>query len=243
MLNMVDNYIFLSFVSTCAFAFAQLIAASCRQISFISHGKFLSFGGGTAISYVFIDLLPKLSESNSRVTQVLKGTIPYLEHHVYIMALMGFILFFIVDRIQRSSNENTQTFLLSLFSYAFFNFLIGYAVADPNNPEVQPLGLFTIALALHYFTNDYTLTEAHGEQYQKFGKWILIVSLFFGWMTGLLMTLSATAIALVSAFIGGGVIMNVTRHELPQENPNNLSSFLLGATLYTVIILMRPNSV
>lgn len=223
------------------FALVHLLAPKCKKFSFITPGKFLSFGGGIAISYVFIDLLPKLSDSDILVTQALKGAIPYFEHHVYIMALMGFILFFIVDRIQKPPSENTRTFLLSLGSYALFNFLIGYAVADPNNPEVQPLGLFTIALALHYFTNDYTLTEAHGQQYQKFGKWILIASLFLGWMIGLWMKLSVTAIALVSAFIGGGVIMNVTRHELPQENPNNLKAFLVGAFLYAVIILIKSN--
>jgi hypothetical protein len=31
--------------------------------------------------------------------------------------------------------------------------------------------------------------------------------------------------------------MNVTRHELPKENPNSLGAFLLSSALYTVILL------
>jgi hypothetical protein len=71
----------------------------------------------------------------------------------------------------------------------------------------------------------------------RIGKWILILSLFAGWLTGSWFELSASGVALVTAFIGGGVIMNVTRHELPSENPNSLSAFLVAAGVYSFILL------
>ena len=61
--------------------------------------------------------------------------------------------------------------------------------------------------------------------------------MFLGWLIGQWVILSATAVALVSAFIGGGVIMNVTRHELPKDNPNSLGAFLMSAAIYTGILL------
>ena len=103
--------------------------------------------------------------------------------------------------------------------------------------KFNPFFLFTFAMALHYFVNDYSLTKEHGESYQHFGKWLLILCLLLGWLTGLWVRLPAAVVALVSAFIGGGVIMNVTRHELPNENPNSLSAFLLCALAYTAILL------
>lgn len=229
-------YALLSFAAVCVFAMVHLFAAKAQQMSFIAHGRLLSAGGGVAISYVFIDLLPKLSQSDVIVTQALSGVFPYFERHVYVMALIGFLLFFVVDRAQKPI-QSRGAFGLSLFSYTLFNFLIGYAVADPTNPEVKPLALFTIAIALHYFTNDYTLSEAHGDEYRQFGKWILILSMFLGWYAGLWITLAPTAVALVSAFIGGGVIMNVTRHELPKDKPNSLGSFLSTAAIYTALLL------
>ena len=66
---------------------------------------------------------------------------------------------------------------------------------------------------------------------------MLIASLFIGWLAGATIHLSETAVALVSAFIGGGVIMNVTRHELPDENPNSVDAFLLSAASYTAVLL------
>ena len=108
---------------------------------------------------------------------------------------------------------------------------------DPHDPEVQPLALFTFAMSLHYFTNDYSLSEAHGNEYDQFGKWILVGSLLLGWIIGLAFTLPQAGVALVSAFIGGGVIMNVTRHGLPKESPNSLGAFLLAAVLYAMLLL------
>lgn len=229
-------YSVFSFTAVFIFGLIHLFASQAQRLSFISHGRLLSAGGGLAIAYVFIDLLPKLSKSDVIVAQALSGVFPYFERHVYIMALIGFLLFFAVDRAQNPFPSRGAVWL-SLFSYSLFNFLIGYAVADKDNPEVKPLVLFTIAIALHYFTIDYSLNEAHGDEYRRFGKWILILSMFLGWLAGQLIILAPTAIALVSAFIGGGIIMNVTRHELPKDNPNSLGALLSAAAIYTAILL------
>ena len=162
-------------ISVSIFAFVHLIAERARK-SF--SGWFLSAGGGIALAYVFIDLLPKLCLNDQVVSHA--GIFPYVERHVFIMALLGFLLFFSIDRIHTRMGER-ETFWISIASYSLFNFLVGYAVVDQENPEVQPLGLFTFAMALHYFVNDSTLCEEHGDQYSKEGKWWLILSLFL-WM-------------------------------------------------------------
>lgn len=193
-----------------------------------------SIGGGVAIAYVFIDLLPKLCSSDILVRMALHPYIPYIEKHVYITALMGFMLFYLVDRSQ-STLAGAQ---LSINSYALFNFLIGYALADPFNPEVRPLLLFTFAIGLHLFVNDHSISEKLGDYYGSRQKWILALALYLGWFTGVMYELPTAAVALVSAFIGGGVIMNVTRHELPAENPNSTPLFIISTVLYALILLL-----
>lgn len=230
-------YPFHSFAAIVIFACVHLFANRARLLNFKLQSQFLSTGSGVALAYIFIDLLPKLSKNETAVKVPLKELFPFIEHHVYVMALSGFLLFFIVDRSQSLLRNQSAYFYLSLGSYAFLNFLIGYAVVDKDNPEVQPLLLFTFAIALHYFMNDYSLTEAHGLQYDRFAKWLLISCLFLGWLAGAWIQLSETAVALISAFIGGGVIMNVTRHELPEDKPHSLTAFLLAALIYTFILL------
>jgi hypothetical protein len=229
-------YPLIAFISVIIFALVHIWAEKVRTMHVLSQGRFLSLGGGVAVAYVFVDLLPKLGKSNAFVERVLAGFFPYFERHVFVMALLGFLLFFLVDR-SASKVFKDQKFILSMCSYALFNFLVGYAVVDKDDPEVQPLALFTIAIALHYFTNDYSLCESHGKAYRKTGRWLLIASLFLGWLVGLTFQLSETAVALIGAFIGGGVIMNVTRHELPEEKPNSVGAFLLSAAIYTAILL------
>lgn len=218
------------------FALVHLWAAKTRQLNVLSHGRFLSAGGGVAIAYVFVDLLPNLSENDQIVKKAFAEFFPLFERHAYLMALAGFLLFFIVDRTH-SILRRKEHLWLSFGSYALFNFLVGYAVVDKDNPDIQPLALFTFAMALHYFTNDYSLSKDHGKMYEHAGKWLLIASLFLGWLVGIFYVLPETSIALISAFIGGGVIMNVTRHELPKETPHSLGAFLIAALFYTIILL------
>ncbi len=226
-----------SLIAIIIFSLVHLFANQARRLNFKTHSQFLSTGSGVALAYIFIDLLPKLSKGSLADYGSWEKIFPFLERHDYIMALSGFLLFFIVDRSQSILKKESVYFILSLSSYALLNFLIGYAVADKDNPEVRPLVLFTFAMALHYFMNDYSLTEAHGAQYDKFAKWILIACLFLGWLVGAYYQLSERAVALMSAFIGGGVIMNVTRHELPEENPHSLKAFLVAAIAYTAVLL------
>lgn len=223
-----------SFIAVMIFALVHLYAYKAQKFGRVIHGKILSAGSGIAIAYVFIDLLSKLGVSQTIVSKGLDGIFPFFERHVYIMALVGFLVFFAVDR----SSKSKYGYILSLASYTIFNFLVGYAVTDITDPEVQPLVLFTLAIALHYFTNDYSLSREHGAEYRNKGRFIVISGLFLGWFVGLWIDLSPTAVALVGAFIAGGVIMNVTRHELPENNPHSLSAFILAAAVYTSILLL-----
>lgn len=230
------SYQVLALLSVVVFALIHLSANMGLQLEKLSKGKFLSASGGIAISYVFVDILPKLCETN--VLLKTSGIFPYIEKHVFLMALTGFLLFFIVERISAKDHPN-RSYRLSFGSYALFNFFIGYAVVDIDNPEVRPLSLFTVAMGLHFFINDYNLTRAHEGEYDQTGRWLLVGCLFLGWFTGLWTTIPAPGIALVSAFIGGGVIMSVTSHELPSHHvgERSLTAFLVAAVFYTIILL------
>lgn len=230
-------YALLSFAAVVIFILVHLFAKQTQKLNVVTHGRFLSFCGGIAIAYVFIDILPKLAENDIIIQKILKGIFPYVERHIYVMALTGFLVFFSISRSKELLGGRASYFV-SLGSYALFNFLVAYAVSDENNPEVKPLVLFTFALALHYFTNDYTLNKEHGSSYGVFEKGLLVISLLLGWLVGYLFVLPEVGVAMVSAFIGGGVILNVTRHELPDETPHSLGSFIFAAVFYTILLLV-----
>lgn len=226
-------YSVISFTSILIFALIHLFASKMHFLENTFHRRFLSACSGIAISYVFVDLLPHLCSNDLLVRS--KGFFPYIERHVFLLALIGFLLFFTVERA--SFKHKKAALKLSLASYSLLNFLVGYAVADKDDPDIRPLFLFTIAMGLHYFVVDFSQSKKHGKEYDQTSKWILVGSLFLGWLLGEKVTISETAVALISAFIAGGMMMNVIRHELPKENPNHLGAFILSALLYSGILL------
>lgn len=230
-------YLAYAFLAIFIFSLVHLYGRWAFWLTPLWQGRFLSAGGGIAIAYVFVDLLPKLCENDIIVQNARYGIFLYFERHVYIIALLGFLLFFAVDKAQ-SIQRQKESFWLSFNSYAIFNFFVGYSIVDKNNPEVRPLALFTFAMALHYFVNDFSMVRAHPKEYGFLERIFLVFSLFLGGIIGVFFTLLPPAVALASAFIAGGVIMNVTRHELPENNPNSLGAFLLGAIFYTIILLL-----
>ncbi len=205
------------------------------------HSIIFSIGNGIALSYVFLDVLPKLAQSDRIVSRTLQGILPYVERHAYVMALFGFLFFYFVQKQERSGVRKKHTnplISLTCLSYSLFQFLVGYAVADKNDPEVQPLILFTLSISLHFFTSDYTFFPQAGESVkQRYIQTVLILFLFSGWFIGSMYMIPKASIALVSAFIGGGVIMNVIGHEIPEEKPNSSISFLMSTIGYSIILL------
>ena len=97
--------------------------------------------------------------------------------------------------------------------------------------------LFSIAMALHFLINDFSLNEHHQAHYKKFGRWVLVLALVAGWATGFIVDLPKTVIVLVMAFVGGGIILNVLKEELPEERESRYWAFALGAFLYAILLL------
>lgn len=217
--------------SLAAILILSAVHLSMGFFSKVNPPRLLSFGSGVAIAYIFVDLLPKLCVNDSIIKA--SGLFPFMEKHVYILALIGFLVFYLVEK------KKFEKF--SILSYMIFNFMIGYAIADKDDPDVRPLYLFTIAIGLHYFTTDYAMREKTPVIYHQLIRWLAVLSLIGGWALSYVYVLPETAVALVAAYIAGGVILNVTRHELPADRPNDTGSFLLGSFIYSFLILLPHN--
>ncbi|MFN4175239.1 MAG: hypothetical protein ACK4HV_09075, partial [Parachlamydiaceae bacterium] len=181
--------------------FLSLVHIGLGIFKSFSPPRLLSFGSGVAIAYVFVDLLPKLCLSDQIVQE--SGFLPFFERHVYVLALIGFLYFYFIEKKRYE--------IFSVAGYVFFNYLIGYSIGDINDQEVRPLALFTFAIGLHYFTTDYAMREKNPVEYHQLIRWLSVIALFAGWGTNYWVELSKTAVALMAAFIAGGVILNVTR--------------------------------
>lgn len=220
----------------CAIAILCLVHLFANRIKYLGwlwHGRFLSFAGGISFTYVFVSLLPELAKSQTSIETI--GLFPYFEKHVYLIALLGFLFFYSAQSVTSKDHYSTLGFLTSMGSYTIFNLLIGSSIADSQNSDVQPLPLFTLAMSLHYFVNDHNLREAHKILYEDMGRWLLTFALIIGGLLGLWWPLPEAIAAILMAFAAGGVLYNVMRYELP--NNENVTFFCLGSLLYAMMLL------
>ncbi|MDH3727363.1 MAG: hypothetical protein OER77_07510, partial [Myxococcales bacterium] len=104
----------------------------------------------------------------------------------------------------------------------------------------EPLWMFALAMGLHFLVNDHSLVEHHGERYRTIGRWFLVVGLVTGWLIGILpgVEIRPEVLALVLAYIAGGTILNILRHELPDtDRSGDVVAFATGAAVYGVLLL------
>ncbi|MEW6491678.1 MAG: hypothetical protein AB1589_03885 [Cyanobacteriota bacterium] len=227
-------------------AIIHLYAGKLRFLDRIPRSRWLSMASGVSVAYVFIHLLPELSERQEAIAQT--GVLSFLEHHVYLMALLGLVIFYGLDRAveesqdrnQKSGEENKADpgiFWLHIVSFALYNALIGYLLVHREEPGFQTLFLFFIAMGLHFMVNDYGLRQDHQHTYHKIGRWILAAAIIVGWVIGYGTEISEAAISVLFAFLAGGIILNVLKEELPEERKSRFWAFALGTAVYTALLL------
>jgi uncharacterized membrane protein YeaQ/YmgE (transglycosylase-associated protein family) len=236
-----------SLAAALALAVVHLLAGQLRFLHGVPRSRWLSAAGGISVAYVFAHLLPELGEGQRRVADEAPGVLPFLEDHVYLVALVGLAVFYGVERsslesrrARRAKGGQDQTggaaYWLSIASFATYNALIGYLLVRGEAETARSLLLFTLALAVHFVVNDYGLREHHKDAYRQLGRWLLAVGVLAGWLAGVLTHISEAALALVLAFIAGGVVLNVLKEELPGERRARFWSFALGAFAYASLL-------
>jgi hypothetical protein len=260
----------LPFLLALALAVSHLFAGALRFLRGVPRSRWLSFAGGVAVAYVFVHLLPELQAGQEEIRQSGSLGVQWLEHHVYVVALLGLSIFYGLERAAKSDRsrraatneysddgedlaahggETSQkdeeegdeasawVFWLHMASYSVYNALIGYLLIRREEPDVRSLLFFAAAMGLHFLTNDYALREHHKETYDRLGRWMLAAAVLVGWGIGQMTEIDDAALAVIFAFLGGGIILNVLKEELPDERQSNFGAFASGVAVYTLLLL------
>ncbi|MGI0488756.1 hypothetical protein ACN4EK_25380 [Pantanalinema rosaneae CENA516] len=229
-------------------ALVHLFAGQLRFLKATPRSQWLSISSGVSVAYVFVHILPDLSEAQKTVQQSLNPEFAFLEHHVYLLSLLGLAVFYGLERAATVSRQRSQAagsgdvtsvriFWLHIVAFAIYNALIGYLLIHREVPGLSSLLFFAIAMALHFVVNDYGLREHHKDIYDHIGRWILAGAVITGWAIGSGTRLSQAAIAVLFAFLAGSVVLNVLKEELPEERDSRFWAFALGAGGYAALLL------
>lgn len=202
----------------------------------------LSAAGGATVAYVFVLLLPEVSEAALTVGE-LRGEALLAEQYVYVMALLGFVLFYGVEVAvaHRSGDdiERSETvFWAHIAVFALYSNLIGYLLFHQEVPGVTNLFFYALAMGLHFGITDYGLRRHHGADFDRIGRWILAAATLLGGGVGIVLEVGDLLLSTLFGFVAGAVVLNVIKEELPEVTESRFVAFALGAAVYTVVLLL-----
>jgi uncharacterized membrane protein YeaQ/YmgE (transglycosylase-associated protein family) len=246
------GYEIFTFFCALGLALTHVYAGKLMFLASIPRSKWLSLGSGVSVAYVFVHIFPELNERQSELKGDISPLLDFTEHHVYLLALIGFTAFYALERLikvtaskkpsadasaRSDTDESKGFFWLHMASFAVYNMLIGYLLVEREDKELKSLGLFFIALLLHFIVNDFGLRQHHQQTYDNKGRWVLSFAVMAGWAASLLIKLEMPLITTCFAFLSGSIVLNVMKEELPEDRKSSSWAFMLGAFLYSVLLL------
>ena len=232
-------------------AAVHLFAGRLRFLDVVPRSRLLSLAGGASVAYVFVHALPELERVGATLDRRV-GALAFVEEHAYLVALLGFVVYYGLERFVRRSGSRRSgadasgggtpvpegVFWLHVGSFVVYNGLVGYLLFHREAPGIGALALFAIAMGLHFVVNDYGLRDHHRETYHRYGRWLLAGAVVVGGALGALTEVDRAALGALFAFLAGGVVLNVIKEELPPERESRFSAFAAGAGAYAALLLL-----
>lgn len=229
-------------------ALVHAVGGGLRFLAVVPRSRWLSGASGISVAYVFVHILPALAESQEAVRGSAKGVLEFIEHHVYLLALLGMMTFYGLERLAKISRARSTgagggdateagVFWIHVGSFALYNLLVGYLLLHRERPGTRSLLFFFAAMATHFFVNDYGLRQDHKRRYDRYGRWLLGSAVLTGWALGALLEVHRAAVAVLFSFLAGGVVLNVLKEELPEERKSNFWAFAVGAAAYAALLI------
>jgi hypothetical protein len=227
----------------------HLFAGQLQFLETLPRSRWLSLASGISVAYVFVHVLPELNAAQQGFTLQPIGGLAFLEHHVYLLALIGLVAFYGLERSAKLSQlqnrragksemTTVSVFWIHIASFAIYNALIGYLLVHREEPEFFNLMLFFIAMAMHFIVNDFGLRENHKWPYDRVGRWVLAGAVLIGWAIGTHLRIHQVPMTILFAFLAGGIVLNILKEELPEERESRFGAFAFGAAAYTILLLL-----
>jgi len=220
------------------------------RMHFLERESWRSVGAGVAISYVFLDILPHLA-SKQIALQDTVGTAfeVFLGHHAYLLALAGFVLYFCLARVARTSRtsqsvvsqrpEPHSAVYVLVLALAGYCALIGYLVGEQPDHRYEPVIIFTIAMTIHLAGVGHTVHDHYPGFYDRTYRYVLAGATLAGWLLGIVTTVPDIIFALVFSFVVGVIMIVAFMYELPVVmRGGSYWLFVAGATGFSALLLV-----
>lgn len=212
-------------------------------------GWLLDSSAGIAVAYAFVDVFPHVAKAQEKLSVFfVAGPFAYLEHHAYLVALLGFIFYLglsksldeMRDPDVAPEDERLSPQLLILVAFMLlYNFLIGHMMAEQPTHRFEPALFFGLAMTAHLVGLKHEHRSNHPYLFDRWFRYLYLAGLAAGWITGLFLEMQDVTFGLWFAFLAGGIVSSGASTELPRiKSLPSFFTFCAGAALFTALILV-----
>jgi len=210
----------------------------------------LSLGAGVSTAYVFVYMLPELSEAGAAfVAATADRALPLARLRVYGAALVGFLVFYGLQNMVASSGERERqgeadretlhlVEVVHIGGFAAYAWLVSYLMIRGVTNEAVPIVLYTVAMGLHFLGIDRSLRRDHGVSYDHYGRFLMAGAVLLGWLVAELTAVSKPVVTTGLGLVSGAVVMNSMVMELPDGQEGRFWPFALGAIGYAALLVI-----
>ena len=212
--------------------------------------KFLSFAAGIAVAYVFVDVMPALGRMRDIVVDNPGGfQRMFPEYSVYLWAMAGFLIFYCLETMTAGPRRGPENHAgdhgdaapwqswMHIGGFAVYAWMLTYVMVWKGHHPLA-LCLYGAAMGMHIFPISGNLSNHYQAVYNRRGAYLLALASLAGWGSGLILDIPAPVLANLVAVVVGGVIVNTAIAELPKEGEGRRGFFLMGALVYTALLLI-----
>ena len=188
-----------------------------------------SFGGGLAMGYVALQLVPELEMGHEVVGEAI--------HYVL---LAGFVVFWGLEQrfaAAEATGSPSRTFNLHLAHACIYNWLLIYAI-PANLSQGGPIALLGgIPIMVHLVYKDFLFCRHEPEKFGHWGRYVLALAPVVAWLAVALFEPSEWLSDLLIAILAGYILQSVFTTELPQASRSSFRWFLTGTVAYALLAL------
>lgn len=208
-----------------------------------------SFAAGVGTVYVFIHMLPQVAHGQF----LLEVEFPDVhftgsQYSMYVVALIGFIFFYMFDSFlthtrrlptdEYRSPDELAFYWTNVLFIILYNMLIGYVVGSYEQGSSSFRLIYAIAYSLHFIAIKFGIYHLYPRRYKAQARYPIVLGLFLGYFIGFIVELDPLLLAINEALLTGAMILNVFKHELPNEQDSRSKSFIMGILSSGVLFML-----
>ncbi len=193
--------------------------------------EIMSFAAGISLTYLLLFLLPELYEG-----------VQALQKLLFVFVLFGALAFHLVEKyIYQHEKKNKIMRDLSIvhaLSFFTYHFIVGVVLVNLLQRNILTGVLFLLPILSFTAVGQVSLREIRGKLIEKnMVRLGLSAATLIGVIEAIYLPLPPTAFYSLMGFVAGAMLYQVMRENIPSERYGNAVWFLIGAFLYTLIIM------